>query len=97
MNGLLTLPSFAATFKSIDTSTPKLRNEHATLQGTAVALYEVGAAAGALSCFFIGEKYGRKKTTFAAAIIVLVGVILQATSYELAQLIVARIVTGMYS
>lgn len=95
MNGLLTLPSFASQFPSIDTSTPALREKHSTLQGTAVALYEVGAAVGALGCFVIGDWYGRKKTTFGAAIVVLIGVILQATSFELAQLIVARIVTGL--
>jgi MFS family permease len=63
--------------------------------GTAVALYEVGAAIGALSCFFLGDYYGRKRPTIGAAIVVLVGVVLQATSFQLAQLIVARIVTGL--
>ena len=95
MNGLLTLPSFVNTFPSISTSTPELENKNSTLQGTTVALYEVGAAAGALFCFVVGEKFGRQRTTFGAAITVLIGVILQATSYQLAQLIVARIVTGL--
>lgn len=95
MNGLLTLPSFISTFKAIDTSTPALDKKNSTLQGTAVALYEVGAAFGALSCFIIGEKFGRKKTTMGAAVVVLIGVILQATAFQLAQLIVARIVTGL--
>jgi MFS family permease len=66
-----------------------------TYQGTAVALYEVGAAIGALSCFFLGDYYGRKRPTMGAAIVVLVGVVLQATSFQLAQLVVARIVTGL--
>jgi MFS family permease len=111
MNGLLTLPSFTATFPSINTSTPELKAKHSTLEGllqtirllviylqflgTAVALYEVGAAIGALSCFFLGDYYGRKRPTIGAAIVVLVGVVLQATSFQLAQLIVARIVTGL--
>lgn len=59
-----------------------------------MALYEVGAAFGALACFFFGERYGRKWTTFGAAVTVLIGVIIQTTSFQLAQLIVARIVTG---
>lgn len=95
MNGLLTLPSFIATFPAIDTSTPELDAKNATLQGTTVALYEVGAAVGALGCFFIGDAYGRKRPTIGAAIVVLIGVILQATSFQLPQLIVARIVTGL--
>lgn len=35
MNGLLTLPSFTDTFKSIDTSTPELEARNSTLQGAA--------------------------------------------------------------
>jgi hypothetical protein len=33
MNGLLTLPSFTATFPSINTSTPELKAKHSTLEG----------------------------------------------------------------
>ncbi|KAF2724066.1 hexose transporter [Polychaeton citri CBS 116435] len=95
MNGILTLPSFTETFPSIDTSTPELDKQHSTLTGTAVALYEVGAAVGALSCYFIGEYFGRKRTTFGAAVVVLIGVIIQSTSYQLAQLIVGRIIVGL--
>ena len=95
MNGLLTLPTFLATFPSINTSTSGLEAKNSTLQGTTVALYEVGAAIGALSCFIFGETFGRRRTTFGAAIVVLVGVILQATSFQLAQLVLARIVTGL--
>lgn len=94
MNGLLTLPQFERQFPSISTVTPQLEDEHSTLQGTVVALYEVGAAFGSLSCFFLGDRHGRKWVTFAGAIVVLIGVVLQSTSYSLAQLIVARIVTG---
>ncbi|USW56582.1 Putative major facilitator, sugar transporter, major facilitator superfamily [Septoria linicola] len=95
MNGLLTLPTFVEQFPEIDTTTPDLEQQHSTLQGTAVALYEVGAAFGALACFYFGERFGRKWTTFAGAVVVLIGVILQSTAYSLAQLIVARIVTGL--
>ncbi|KXL46638.1 hypothetical protein M433DRAFT_65491 [Acidomyces richmondensis BFW] len=83
MNGLLTLPSFIATFPQINT------------QGTAVALYEVGAAFGALTCFKIGDRFGRKRTAMGSCVVVLIGVLLQATAFQLPQLIVARIVTGL--
>lgn len=90
--GLLTLPSLYKQFPSIDT----IHNAgNSTLQGTTVALYEVGAAIGAVSCYWIGDIYGRKRPTMAAAVIVLIGVLLQATSFQLAQLIVARIITGV--
>lgn len=97
MNGLLTMPTFETAFPSIDTSTEAQSNSNSTLQGTTVALYEVGAALGALSCYFIGDRFGRKWTTFGAAVTVLIGVIIQATSFDLAQLIVGRIVTGKSS
>nr|POF13733.1 sugar transporter stl1 [Quercus suber] len=90
--GLLTLPSFYNQFPSIDTTT---NAGNSTLQGTTVALYEVGAAIGAVSCYWIGDIFGRKRPTLAAAVIVLIGVLLQATSFQLAQLIVARIITGI--
>lgn len=64
--------------------------------GTTVAIYEVGCALGALSCMFIGDKLGRRKTIFLAGCVVIVGVILQATPFALAQLIVARVVTGTF-
>lgn len=50
---------------------------------------------GALSCFVLGDLFGRKRPTIAAAVCVLVGVVLQATAFQLAQLIVARIMTGL--
>ncbi|RMZ12808.1 hypothetical protein D0862_02542 [Hortaea werneckii] len=93
MNG--SLPSFIDTFSAIDTSTPNLEEKNSTLQGTAVALYEVRAAIGALAMFFIGDWYGRKMPAVGAVVLVLIGVILQAASFDLAQLIVARIVTGL--
>ncbi|KAA1138246.1 hypothetical protein PGTUg99_026471, partial [Puccinia graminis f. sp. tritici] len=45
MGGLLTLPTFVKTFRSIDTTSvtlsPAQKKKNSTLQGTAVALYEI--------------------------------------------------------
>lgn len=49
---------------------------------------------GALSCLYFGDKYGRKKVIFSGATVMVIGTILQTTSFSLAQLIVGRIVTG---
>jgi MFS family permease len=43
---------------------------------------------------FIGDRLGRRKTIFLAGCVVIVGVIIQATPFALAQLIVARVITG---
>lgn len=94
MNGLLTLPTFEHQFPSINTSVNK-SEDRSVLQGTTVAIYEVGCAIGALSCFIIGDILGRRRTIFLAACIIIIGTILQATPFSLAQLIVARIITGL--
>lgn len=94
MNGLLTLPTFERQFPSINTSVDHSESR-SILQGTVVAIYEVGCAVGALSCFIVGDILGRRKTIFLAACIVVIGTILQATPFGIAQLIVARIITGL--
>lgn len=94
VNGLLTLSSWEKQFPAIDTTTDT-SNHASLLQGTTVALYEVGCAFGALSCFFLGDYLGRRHLIFGAACIVIVGVILQATPFHLGQMMAARLVTGL--
>lgn len=43
---------------------------------------------------FVGECLGRRKTVAIGAVIMVIGAILQATSYSRAQMIVARVVSG---
>ncbi|KAJ6127232.1 hypothetical protein N7523_002844 [Penicillium sp. IBT 18751x] len=86
MNGLVTLPTFLSVF-------PQMKESK--IEGTVVAIYEIGCAIGALSCAFIGDVLGRRRMLFTAGIFVIVGVVLQATPFSLPQLIVARIITGL--
>jgi len=67
------------------------------VQGTVVAMYTLGAFFGALSCIWIGDKLGRKKTIQLGAAVNVVGAILQSTSFSLGQLIVGRLVSGLVS
>ncbi|KAJ5950042.1 hypothetical protein N7454_001626 [Penicillium verhagenii] len=96
-NGLLTLASFIAVFPQIDTlnTSGAQKSHNSTIQGTTVAIYEVGCALGAFSCGFLGDRLGRRKTIFLAGCIALVGIIIQATPFSLAQLIVGRVITGL--
>ncbi|KAI2865699.1 hypothetical protein CBS63078_8346 [Aspergillus niger] len=87
MGSLLTGPSFEATF-------PSISNGNSTLQGFAVAVYELGCAAGALTVIISGDKFGRRLTVMVGELIIIIGAILQASSFDLAQLIVGRIVAG---
>ncbi|KAI9928875.1 hypothetical protein ASPWEDRAFT_36692 [Aspergillus wentii DTO 134E9] len=86
MNGLVTLSTFDTTF-------PKMKDSN--IEGTTVAIYEVGSAIGAFSCAFIGNILGRRYTIFTACCVCLVGIILQATPFALGQLITARVITGL--
>lgn len=59
-----------------------------------IGIYEIGCAIGAVILGLAGDRLGRRKTIFLASAITLVGAIIQATPFTLAQLIVGRFVNG---
>lgn len=99
MGGLLTLPSFVEVFPEIDTTKSSTASEgtshESTLQGVTIGLYEIGCLFGALSCLWLGDLLGRRPIIWIGTVIMIVGAIIQAASFSLAQLIVARIITGV--
>ncbi|KAK4689332.1 hypothetical protein P7C73_g781, partial [Tremellales sp. Uapishka_1] len=66
-----------------------------SLQGTVVAIYEIGCLFGSLFTFFFGERLGRRRSIMLGCSILCVGAALQTSSYGIPQLIVGRIVTGL--
>lgn len=50
---------------------------------------------GALSNLWLGDKLGRRRTIVLGGVVIIVGAILQASSFSYAQLVVARIITGI--
>lgn len=84
MGGLVDTPAFNTTFN----------NPNSTMTGLIVAIYEVGCFLGSCTTAFVGERLGRRKTVAVGAVIMVIGAILQATSYSRAQMIVARVVSG---
>lgn len=64
------------------------------LPGTIIALYLVGGIFGSLSCIQLGDILGRRWIIFIASGVSIIGAVLMATSYSLAQFIVARLVLG---
>ncbi|KAK9242578.1 general substrate transporter [Lipomyces tetrasporus] len=97
MGSLLTLPTFTSTFPAMDvgTNVPADQREHnSTIQGVAVSLYEVGCMLGAITTMVTGDIFGRRKTIFFGAIVMIIGTAIQCSSFSLAQFIVGRIVTG---
>ena len=62
---------------------------------TCPVVQEVGCLIGALSNLWVGDWLGRRKTIVVGGIIMVIGAILQTASYSYAQLVVARIITGL--
>jgi len=49
---------------------------------------------GAMSAFVFGENLGRKRTFMIGVIVMSIGAILQTAAFSVAQMIVARLITG---
>ncbi|THW55445.1 putative sugar transporter [Aureobasidium pullulans] len=96
LGGLVNLSTWASTFSEIDTvfTTGATKTHDTTIQGVVVACFTLGAIVGSFSCTFFGDTFGRKKLMFSGALFALIGTILQATSFSLAQLIVGRVILG---
>ncbi|KAJ5818958.1 general substrate transporter [Penicillium riverlandense] len=99
MGGLLTLKSFAVTFPEMNTLTTHGAQKHynSNIQGTVVALYAVGGIFGSLACIHLGDVLGRRRIIFITSGISIIGAVLMAISFSMAQFIVARLVLGYVS
>ncbi|CAG9937378.1 unnamed protein product [Clonostachys rosea f. rosea IK726] len=91
MSGLLTGQAFTSTFPEIDTD----NGGSASLQGTVVAIYEIGCFFGALFCLVAGERLGRRWSIMLGCIVLAIGATLQATAFSIPHMIVGRIVAGL--
>ncbi|PKY07457.1 general substrate transporter [Aspergillus campestris IBT 28561] len=103
--GLLTLKSFAKYFPTIvqvgdawremQENDPAAASAQSTRQGIVVAAYNLGCFAGSIPTIWVGNWLGRRKTIFLGSFIMVIGALLQCTAYDLSQLIVGRLVTGL--
>lgn len=93
MSGLLTGLAFTSVFPEIDTTNGG--NGSSSLQGTVVAIYEIGCFFGAIICLLVGEMLGRRKCIMIGCVVLSVGAALQASAYGIPQMIVGRIVAGL--
>lgn len=96
LGGLVGLPDWVKYFPRIDTltTTGAQKSNNATIQGLVVATMTLGALPGCLSCSYTADKFGRRPVIFAGACLSLIGQILEASAYSLAQLIVGRTLLG---
>lgn len=63
--------------------------------GTVVAIYTLGCLIGALSCTAVGNHLRHKKTLFVSTIGASIGLVFQASSYGLAQMIIGSLISGI--
>ncbi|KAF2096772.1 general substrate transporter [Rhizodiscina lignyota] len=97
MGGLLTLPSFLQHFPEIDVQKPPAgwsASRASNVQGITVGGYTLGCFFGAVATIWLGNYLGRKRTIFIGSSIMVIGAVLQASSFGLGQLIPARLITG---
>ena len=65
------------------------------LEGIIVSIYNLGCFTGCILSFMFCEKTGRRLAMLIAMVWIIVGAVLQCTSYSRAQILVARYVTGI--
>ena len=56
---------------------------------------EIGCLIGALSNLWIGDRLGRRRTIVLGGVVMIIGAILQASSFGYSQMLVARVITGL--
>ncbi|KAL4800253.1 hypothetical protein BDV19DRAFT_398842 [Aspergillus venezuelensis] len=95
-SALLDTPDLVRYMPQIDTinTTGTTNATNSTIKGLINGCLQLGALVGALSCSFLGDLSGRRKTSFVAALITAAGQILQCTSFSLPQFVVGRIILG---
>jgi MFS family permease len=92
LGGVVGYQPFYSQFPQIDTATTAgaIKKHNALIQGVTVATLNLGAILGCFSVMYLGNKLGRRKTTFVGAVVTLVGTVLQCSAFSIAQLIVGR-------
>jgi MFS family permease len=93
IGGVLTMDAFQHSFK-LDKKSPDFSN----LQGNIVSVLQAGCFFGALSSFYVSDKFGRKRALIFADFIFIIGSLVQTlcaiNTTSLAQLYVGRAIGG---
>ncbi|GFZ43842.1 hypothetical protein JCM24511_01562 [Saitozyma sp. JCM 24511] len=97
LGGVLSFSPFYHLFPQLDTSTTtgSLKSHNTLNQGAVNASLNLGALAGCLSCIYLGNRLGRRKTTFLGSAIVVLGTVLMCAAFSLPQLCVGRVLIGI--
>ncbi|KAI1115935.1 general substrate transporter [Nemania sp. NC0429] len=91
MSGILTAPAFADVFEET--------RDNSTIQGVVTSIYDLGCLVGAIFILVVGDQLGRRRAIIAGGMIMIIGTLIQVTSYPghspLAQFIIGRVITGV--
>lgn len=68
---------------------------NASLQGTVVAIYDIGCLVGCILCMFTGQRLGRRIFIVVGGVFLVIGASLQAASNSATFLIAGRVVGGV--
>ncbi|GFZ48901.1 hypothetical protein JCM24511_06650 [Saitozyma sp. JCM 24511] len=95
--GIVSYKSVYTLFEQVNTTTTtgSLKAHNSLIQGTVNACLNLGAVIGCLSCMFVGNRLGRRKTVVIGAAIEIIGTILFASAFAYAQLIIGRLLLGI--
>lgn len=96
LGGLVSVSDFVQHFPRVDTKTTEgdQKSSNATIQGVVIATFTMGALIGCLSCSYTADRFGRRLVILAGAILTIIGEVLEASAFQLAQLIVGRTILG---
>ncbi|KAL2007029.1 hypothetical protein VTN00DRAFT_8467 [Thermoascus crustaceus] len=91
MSGIITAPAFADVFEET--------RDNSRMQGLVTAIFEIGCLIGAAFILWAGDALGRRKAIILGISIMVIGVVIQVTSFPghapLAQFIIGRTITGV--
>ncbi|EKV04882.1 Sugar transporter, putative [Penicillium digitatum] len=94
LGGVLTLKNFEEQFPEMNIATANSKSHASTIQGLIVASYTIGGFFGTLSCIWLGDRYGRRRTIMAGSVAQIFGAILMASAGSIAQLATSRVIVG---
>ncbi|OQE43325.1 hypothetical protein PENCOP_c003G05436 [Penicillium coprophilum] len=95
LGGVLTLKNFEEQFPEINIAAAHDKSHASTVQGLVVASYTIGGFFGTLSCIWLGDVFGRRRTIMTGSVIQVLGAVLMASSGSLAQLFTSRVILGV--
>lgn len=85
LGGLVSQPNFLSA----------IGNPSSSYLGTIVALFNIGCLGGCVIAAFFGNRLGRKRTIILGCAVMIIGGVIQASTYGAGQLIAGRIISGI--